>query len=1195
MRIDRLDLTAFGPFTQLTLDLSAPGVHLVSGPNEAGKSTALRALDQLLFGFDAQSPYDFVHARASLRLSALLRGSDGIGVEVTRTRARQPTLRADDGSVLEAALLDVLRHRIDHTTFTSVFALNSAELRKGGQNLAGGGGDFGHALAATRSGNRLTEILRTLDRQIKDLYKHQGSKPVINSKLIEFKNARTRMREASLPPRDYTERHQAVSTAEQSLADLDTELKQARGEHSHLKLLSDVLPSLHRRQEFLDQIDALNAEGPLATQEAVDRLAPLLHELRAADDSLADSRRRLEETALKLDELIVDEDLLGAQNAIENLFQDRKAAAEAAQRLARFAGTATKLRTEAQALLQQVYPGAQLTETTRYTVPASLRSRAVELHEERTRADTALKQSRKAFEQRRRALEDTGKRLSELPATEDSGPLRAILDAIPHDLLGQIAGIDEDAQRIRSGVEHLLHDLRLQPLTVQEVTALSVPTRAQIEAHIAALSDLKHERGDLTKRTKNLNKQLAANRLSLATLLNNDPPPSEDDLLEVRSLRDVLWQEINAGRSERCADFEQAIVRADRLADQMRKDAHRIAERYRMELQIGSDERELGELDEEQADLRRYAEKLDAEWSGLWQDFPGPLPLPAAALTTLDDVRKLREAFSELSTAQARLASFTGQAHQHIERLREGLREPHGSTLLGTHNALVELPELRETAAARLSLQEKTAGEHATMRERLALAQAELTAVETQISEHEQDLTDWQAEWDTWLTRVDLPADHDTADALADLERLHRVAALMTDALTSEQESQHATAVIERFHTLLQTTSAACGRRFPDNISERDQLVAALYDEAKANRSHFEQRAILRSAHDELLSAVAGFRQTSQRLTTELTGLVRASKVDDHSALAEAVRRRQRHILLSANLEQVIQAIPARGDKLDALISEAADADGSRLEAQLAELTDRITDLDRQRTQQAELTGSKKTELAQLDGSPAAARAAAEAEISVAALIEESEEYLRLQVARTIVTRCMEDYLQAQQDPILLRASDLFTRLTLGRFSGLELDHEHDAPLVLARRGSELLSVNQLSEGTTDQLYLALRLASLERYAEEDRTLPFTVDDIFITFDDHRTRAALAILNEMADRFQMIVFTHHPHLIDLARQELPAGRLHVHYLPVFTPGRSDASPPQSTERLCRTCQQPLAYSGRGRPPVECETCNRTRR
>jgi hypothetical protein len=72
MRIDRLDLIAFGPFTELSLDLSAPGIHMIVGPNEAGKSTALHALGQLLYGMDLRSAYGFVHPTSALRLGGLL-------------------------------------------------------------------------------------------------------------------------------------------------------------------------------------------------------------------------------------------------------------------------------------------------------------------------------------------------------------------------------------------------------------------------------------------------------------------------------------------------------------------------------------------------------------------------------------------------------------------------------------------------------------------------------------------------------------------------------------------------------------------------------------------------------------------------------------------------------------------------------------------------------------------------------------------------------------------------------------------------------------------------------------------------------------------------------------------------------------------------------------------------------------------
>ena len=51
MRFLDLYLLAFGPFFGTRLDLGRPGVlHLIFGPNEAGKSTALRAISDLRSG-----------------------------------------------------------------------------------------------------------------------------------------------------------------------------------------------------------------------------------------------------------------------------------------------------------------------------------------------------------------------------------------------------------------------------------------------------------------------------------------------------------------------------------------------------------------------------------------------------------------------------------------------------------------------------------------------------------------------------------------------------------------------------------------------------------------------------------------------------------------------------------------------------------------------------------------------------------------------------------------------------------------------------------------------------------------------------------------------------------------------------------------------------------------------------------------
>ena len=87
-----------------------------------------------------------------------------------------------------------------------------------------------------------------------------------------------------------------------------------------------------------------------------------------------------------------------------------------------------------------------------------------------------------------------------------------------------------------------------------------------------------------------------------------------------------------------------------------------------------------------------------------------------------------------------------------------------------------------------------------------------------------------------------------------------------------------------------------------------------------------------------------------------------------------------------------------------------------------------------------------------------------------------------------------------------------------------------------------------MSDGTADQLYLALRLAGLEHYLEANEPMPFIVDDILIKFDNDRAAAALQALAELSHQTQVIFFTHHRHLVDLAAKNLPGSILIEHGL-----------------------------------------------
>ena len=102
--------------------------------------------------------------------------------------------------------------------------------------------------------------------------------------------------------------------------------------------------------------------------------------------------------------------------------------------------------------------------------------------------------------------------------------------------------------------------------------------------------------------------------------------------------------------------------------------------------------------------------------------------------------------------------------------------------------------------------------------------------------------------------------------------------------------------------------------------------------------------------------------------------------------------------------------------------------------------------------------------------------------------------------------------------------------------------------LIGVRPSGDHVGVEGMSDGSRDQLYLALRLASLERYLDANEPMPFIVDDILIKFDDERGRAALEALHELSRRTQVIFFTHHDHLTVIAQEALTGGDMTLHRL-----------------------------------------------
>jgi len=123
---------------------------------------------------------------------------------------------------------------------------------------------------------------------------------------------------------------------------------------------------------------------------------------------------------------------------------------------------------------------------------------------------------------------------------------------------------------------------------------------------------------------------------------------------------------------------------------------------------------------------------------------------------------------------------------------------------------------------------------------------------------------------------------------------------------------------------------------------------------------------------------------------------------------------------------------------------------------------------------------------------------------------------------------------------LLKRAGELFATLTGGSFRTLSVDFDEQdrAHLIGLRPDGAAVRVPGMSTGTADQLYLALRIAAVADYLDRALPLPFVADDLFVNFDDERAAAGFQVLGQLAAATQVLFFTHHQHLVDIARTTL---------------------------------------------------------
>ena len=134
MRIGRLELLRYGHFTDAVLELPMrqPDLHIVYGPNEAGKSTALSALEDFLFGIPHNSALNFLHDYGSMRIGAVLE-AEGNTLRARRRKGKKDTLLTREEVPIPGGDGTLAKYLAgaDRNFFARMFSLDHSRLRQG--------------------------------------------------------------------------------------------------------------------------------------------------------------------------------------------------------------------------------------------------------------------------------------------------------------------------------------------------------------------------------------------------------------------------------------------------------------------------------------------------------------------------------------------------------------------------------------------------------------------------------------------------------------------------------------------------------------------------------------------------------------------------------------------------------------------------------------------------------------------------------------------------------------------------------------------------------------------------------------------------------------------------------------------------------------------------------------------------------
>ena len=1180
MILERLDLTAFGRFTDFSLDLSAgPNrFHIIYGPNESGKSTSLRAITSLLYGMPARTNDNYVHPNAKMRVGGKLVDDSGRVLECVRRRGRKDTLRGMDETPIAESVLQAMLSGVNQEMFEQRFGLSHQELVRGGAEIVAGGGDLGSILFAAGAGvSQLRAIQDELKNACSALYIPRGKNGSVNQAVQELSDLKRDLREAQVLPSEFDERTEKLKQKQLEVERIRDQLKIETAQQTKLQTLIQAIPLSASYKAVQRQIEVL-ANVPLLDEHFSQRrrsadtereIAVRKHaELLKQQIDLENELSALSDACMTIEFASEIDDIYQRLGAREESIRDQQALITRRNHFnRRMVGLLKELNVD-------VLDGSEpvLDETIdhwidKVRVGEAVRARIHELARVHEKWIQQLEDAREEREGIQKRIESLESEIEDSEGLADPEPLDQLLDSIgqPDLLLRGVEKSSDDLQRAKRACDQVRRRLVGTKLSAAQLSELTVPSQLVLEDAATEIESSRAERDSLQAKCDDLksSRDELKRRLSATTL--GSQLPTLQDLEEARRKRDKLVTQTGESQPDdaELQELRLAVQQADQLADTIIDNHEQVHRRAHDSAELESIERELQERELQLRGFTRRLDEAQEQWRSIWQNLGVQADTPSRMKQWVADHEQFVISYESVHDHRERLHQAQNLIQGTCHRLRRAIDstspavavvpgEPVTHSLFEEEDSQIDLQTLYDEAVVIRRKLTDDRDQRSNLQSKLSELRLELPRVEARVQSRLKQVDNWQCEWS------------DATSSFGDTASPAIVMRMLTQVQTLLERKHERDVLSKRIRSIGEESEAYRAEvdRLADRIAiEFDeglaafQVVRELFKLLGRDRAHTAKREKVAQQLSEIRNQLTVASETMTRCDVVFQQLCAEAKCESKDDLAE-IERQSRQLVDLKNKLSVLQEkfqLLGAANPVD-LIQQAEASDLSELEASLDQSERRTCELSETLAQLQQEVGATRNQLDMIDGGNAAADLTQSIQEKLGDVVRDAESYARLRIASMILDRSIEHYRKENQGPVLGYARELFRRLTCDEYSDLRVEHDSNGRLALfgivdADSGpGDAVRADVMSTGTADVLYLAMRLATLKHHLKSHSKLPMIVDDCLVQMDDRRASAALSVFAEISQQTQIILFTHHRHLVDLAEQSLSSQQFHVHHL-----------------------------------------------